>query len=79
MPHFECGAFDHSATSPRGAVSHVRRGADITIVMAGDKSKLEQVGTVSNFGQTACDIRSAAVSGGSCSSLANRQVRSEAR
>ena len=27
MPHFECGAFNHSATSPRGVVRRCRRGA----------------------------------------------------
>ena len=27
MPHFECGAFNHSATSPRGVVGRLRRGA----------------------------------------------------
>lgn len=43
MPHFECGAFNHSATSPRGQVARIGRGADITIVVVRDKCKLDIV------------------------------------
>src|SRR5690606_3330976 len=37
MPHFECGAFNHSATSPRGAWAVAGAGAHIAIVRALDK------------------------------------------
>ena len=43
MPHFECGAFNHSATSPRGAWAVAGAGAHIAIVGACDKSKLDEV------------------------------------
>ena len=43
MPHFECGAFNHSATSPRGAWAVAGAGAHIAIVAACDKSKLDEV------------------------------------
>ena len=37
MPHFECGAFNHSATSPRGRLALVQRGRFIAAVSAAGK------------------------------------------
>lgn len=37
MPHFECGAFNHSATSPRGRLALFKRGRFIAAVSAAGK------------------------------------------
>jgi hypothetical protein len=36
MPHFECGAFDHSATSPNQGVGRGARGVDAPVIGGGN-------------------------------------------
>lgn len=43
MPHFECGAFNHSATSPRGRLAHSERGRFIAAVFAADKGRKKNI------------------------------------
>ncbi|ACP26899.1 hypothetical protein NGR_c31650 [Sinorhizobium fredii NGR234] len=42
MPHFECGAFNHSATSPRGRLELCERGRFIAAVSVADKGQKEE-------------------------------------